>query len=496
MLIAASACLAAALMPAASSTAFAATRDKGSRHTQRHALHRHMRRKASQRLVSQRRGSRPAPRRRIATASGLPAPACSVFVSPNGNSSVAGISPALPTRLPAAVSRLVPGSVVCLEAGTYNTRSNIYLSRSGTASAPIYYRNYGGAALIQYTGGSADGGVLQVTGGSSWHGAHDIVIEGLTIDGANLIGGGIFVTQGAHHVTIENCVIRNTGATGIALNATDYATVAHNLISHVGYNQGWSSGISLWYGGTGATYGGSTARFDNYPGFHNVIVDNIISGSYDNSGNHSDGNGIIVDGSGSIPPALIANNLVYENGGRGIEVYYNSGAVWVVNNTAYADGLDLQDAGGQAPDFMAMDATGAHFVNDLAYGRENGSSYTTGYIYNNTSSTIGWATSIGYDGSSPGVASGSFAYANPQFTGAPAIPTTGTPWASATPPWSIGSDLTVQASSPAVNAGTNPATAPGMTSALAAGIQQYMATDLAGNPRTQGGTTDIGAYER
>jgi hypothetical protein len=318
------------------------------------------------------------------------------------------------------------------------------------------------------------------------------VIDGLTIDGGDKIGGGIFVTNGSYAIAIENCVIRNTGATGIGLNATDYVDVVHNQIYHTGYNQGWSSGISLWYGGTGATYGGATAWYDTAAGFHNVIADNVISGAYDNSSNHTDGNGIIVDGSGSIPPALIVNNLTYENGGRGIEVYDNSGDIWVVNNTAYADGLDMSVGGGQAPDFMAMDASNVHFINDLAYGRENGSTYTTGYIYNNTSSTIAWAGDMGYDGSTPGVAASSYTYANPQFAGAPSIPSTSSPWASATPPSSIGSAFTLKAGSPAAGSGVDPASAPGMNSSLAAGLDAYDSTDLAGNARNS--TFNIGAY--
>jgi Right handed beta helix region len=403
-------------------------------------------------------------------------PACTVYVAPGGRLASAGRSAGAPTTLYAATRRVVPGSVVCLEAGTYDTSSNIILSRSGRSSAPVYYRNYGGTALLQYTGGSVSGGVLQTASGLNWGGAHDLVFEGLTIDGRDLIGGGIFVTHGSHHITIRDCVIQNTGATGIAVNASDYVTVDHNLIYHAGYNQGGSSGISLWYRGTTAVYGGRTAWYDRFPGFHNFIADNIVSGSYDNSSIHSDGNGIIVDGAGSIPPALVINNLVYENGGRGIEVYLNTGDIWVVNNTAYADGLDLKVGTGQAPEFMAANASNVHFVNDLAYGRENGTSYGTAYVYTNTASTVTWAASIGYNGSTLGVSTSQYRYANPLLTSAPAIPSTSAPWAQATPPWSIGDDFTLKTGSPAIAAGVDPTAVRGITNALAAGIRRYMST--------------------
>ena len=432
---------------------------------------------------------------------GEPAPApCTIFVSPTGGGS--GASADSPEAFSDALSRVVPGSVVCLEAGTYSETSNVWISRSGTPSAPITYRNYGGEALIQYTGGTSgaaylSGGLLETSSGSDWGGTHDIVFDGLTLDGANLIGSGIALIQGGHHLTIRDCVISNTGETGIALNAVDYVTVEHNMIHHTGYNQGWSSGISLWYGGPNPTYGGSTAWYDTYAGFHNVIVDNIVSGAYDNSSNHTDGNGIIVDGSGSIPPVLIANNLVYENGGRGIEVYDNDGSAWVVNNTAYADGLDLKVSGGRAPDYGAYQASDVHFINNLAYGRQNGQRYTSAYTYNNTSSNISWAGDMGYNGSAQGVSSSvissptQYRYGAPMFASLPPISSDSSPWALAPPPRSIGNAFTLRSNSPAIGGGTNPTT--GMSGAEVASAQPYLSTDLAGDPR--GSTPSPGAYE-
>jgi hypothetical protein len=402
----------------------------------------------------------------------------------------------LPLTLSQAISKVNPGTVACLGTGTYNTATNIYLSRSGSSTAPVYYRSYNGTATIQYTGGSASGGVLQVTSGASWSGAHDIVIDGLTIDGNNLIGGGIFVTNGAHHVTVRNCIIKNTGATGIAFNATDYATAQNNLIYHAGYNQGWSSGISLWYGGVGGTnFGGATAAYDTAPGFHNVIADNIISGVYDNSSYHTDGNGIIIDGGGStMPPALIIGNVTYQNGGRGIVTLGNSGNTWVVNNTTYSNGLDLQCGSGQCPDIMAQLSTNAHWVNNIAYGRKNGANYTTAYILNNTSSTIQSTKNLGFNGTIAGGVPVAIS-ADPQFSNRPLVSTTdSTAWAHALEPWSLGTRLTLIAGSPAINAGADPRTVTGMTTDLQATMDKYLSVDVLGHTRYNG-AIDIGAYE-
>src|SRR2546430_12722425 len=47
-----------------------------------------------------------------------------------------------------------------------------------------------------------------------------------------------------------------------------------------------------------------------------IASNNIITGEYDGSSNHTDGNGIILDLGSNTPPALIINNVVYGNGDR------------------------------------------------------------------------------------------------------------------------------------------------------------------------------------
>jgi parallel beta-helix repeat protein len=329
--------------------------------------------------------------------------------------------------------------------------------------------------------------LFETSEGSNWRGAHNIMIDGLTIDGAHLIGSGVAVIRGAHNITIKNCVIRNTGATGIALNGTDYVTVVHNLIYHTGYHQGGSSGISLWYGGNGApTYGGPTAWYNRARGFHNVIADNSVSGAADNSRYRLDGNGIVVDGAGSIPPVLILNNLVYENAGRGIEINDTHGKIWVVNNTAYADGLDKRIGTGEEPEFSAYYASTVHWVNNLAYGRIDGNRYTDAYLYMNLDSTISWAHNVGFKGSLSGAGGvtgepTAYRYADPLLTSPPAIPAGQRPWASAPPPQSIGSDLEPRAGSPALHAGVDPANVTGMTGALATDLTRYLTTPTPGS---------------
>jgi Right handed beta helix region len=278
---------------------------------------------------------------------------------------------------------------------------------------------------------------------------------------------------------VRNCVIRNTGATGIALNAVDYVTAERNLIYHTGYNQGWSSGIALWYGGISPTYGGHTAWYNRAPGFHNFVVGNVVSGAYDNSRHHTDGNGIIVDGSGSIPPALVANNLVYENGGAGVTVYHSQGAIWAINNTAYANGLNLFRRGpGWGADYSAISSAHTRWIDNLAYGGAERVTHHAAATYNSRASAILWVRNIAYDGRTTGVPDGItgnsryYRYVDPMFTNLPPLPSGSTPWANATPPWSIGNDFKLRPGSSALKWGVNPRTVAGMTRALAIGLSK------------------------
>jgi len=397
--------------------------------------------------------------------------ACTVYVSPNGHRGRRrGRSPHRPTSLRWAVDHARPGAVVCLERGTYRTYTNVELARSGRPGHPITIKGYRSRPLISYVGRQRQsGGVLQTTVCRPWCASHDLVIEHLGMYGRDLMESGVFARMGARDIAVVDCVISHTGSSGISLNGIDHAFVAGNLIYHAGYGLGWSSGISLWYG----AYGGPSAASDGAPGFHNYIVGNIVSGSYDNSFHHSDGHGVIVDGSGFAPPALIANNVVYENGGAGIIVARTSGSMWLVNNTGYANGLDKRISTGYAGDFMAVSATDVYFVNNLAYGRRRGRAYT----YNNTNSNIAWSHNLGYAGPTTGVAPSIlhdrsyYLYANPRFVQLPQVPGGRTPWAHAVPPWRLGHAFRLSRGSAAVARGVSPSHVSGITAVLAAGLR-------------------------
>jgi len=416
---------------------------------------------------------------------------CTIYVAPTCSSTSAGATSSTRTTIRHAMNIVAPGSVVCIDEGTYNLASPLYPSRSGTDTAWITYRAYNGQPTFVYTGSTAvGGGLIQVSGGTAWAGAHHLIFDGLKVDASNLLGSALRAAKGSHHVVFRNNVVVNGGASGIAANGVDYIAIEDNQVYHCGYNQGWASGIVVWF----QSYGGATAWYDTADTFHFVIARNLVSGTFDNSPNRSDGNGMIVDGKDSVPPILFVGNVVYQNGGRGFTDYGNSGRVYLVNNTFLENGLDLSIAGGHAADVAANCAANTRWVNNLAFGRAEVGSYATGYTYRTDSSTVSLGRNLAWSGSIVNLPPSSFLEADPQFVSRPALPTGSAPWASALPPWQLGERLSLLAGSP-IDTGSDATQDDWLTAQEADVLRAEYAVDVAGKARVQGSTVDLGAYE-
>src|SRR5262249_50837796 len=208
----------------------------------------------------------------------------------------------------------------CLLPGKYNLDGPLYISTGGTSTADVIYRSYNTSkrARIVWTSSTSDD-MFQVNSKAGY-----VAIEGLMFDGNNMASAAIKCSRNSHHIRVVDNIIDDAGQAGIATVGCDYMTIEGNKIYHTGYGKGWGSGISL----------NKSIWYDEAAGFHSFVVNNIIAGSYDNSDHHSDGNGIIMDLGGQPPPVLIANNLIYQNGGRCIHILENTDK-WIINNTCY-----------------------------------------------------------------------------------------------------------------------------------------------------------------
>lgn len=412
--------------------------------------------------------------------------ACTLYASPQGSNDASGRSAQDPSSLDAAVRRTVPGSVVCLLRGTYALKSETFITRSGERGQPITIRSHGGRAVLRW---AAPGSGTSLALIKLDHHVHDIAVVGLTLDGAGRASQGVKCSPGDHHLLVSGNTIRNTGSAGVATKRCDYVAVVRNRIYHTGYDPkaGWSSGVSL----------NSPASHDAAPGFHSFIVDNVISGAADESFHHSEGHGIILDlGGDRAPPALIAGNVVYENGSHCINVFQVTGA-WVVNNTCYANGLDLRQRYAGEIAVASTETARTHFINNVAYAWDGRPPYQQ---FGRVHAT--YRHNVEYGGTRselPARALGDRSQVwrvNPRFAAPPGLnPSAGGQYRRAVPPWRLRGRLVPRASSPLVDAGVDPLAGPGLSSALRRGMRQYLARDLRGVARPSGGRWDVGAYE-
>jgi serralysin len=291
------------------------------------------------------------------------------------------------------------GDVIEVAPGTYTDSTIIaYVNNlvvRGKAGSP---------KPILKPGPGEDYAIVRITGSSY------ITFTGFEIDGSNagpnvsavLIHPrktGTVITT-AHHVTVSNNIVHDAGGAGIVTNpdrtdpadpvGCDYITIIGNEIYNcLATGSQGSSAISLL----------ADENYDDGSAYHsrvekNKVYNNLINTN--NTGLQTDGNGIIIDGTGpSGPKTLIQNNLVYNNGGRGIHVF-NSSNVDVLNNTChqnvraaglYENGLPKKGVGeitataSVRPDLIVR-TKNVNVVNNITFSRVN----VPGYVALNTGS--------------------------------------------------------------------------------------------------------------
>jgi hypothetical protein len=418
---------------------------------------------------------------------------CTLYASASGSDSNSGTSPTSPKTLQGAANAAMPGAVVCLKGGTYNRTSSFTPPRSGTASAWIKYKAYADAPVNFVWTGSSSYNFINLESGSSFpNGKKYLEFSGFNLDGKNMVRAGFFCRYG-HHLRFTGNYIKNMGMLGIGSVNCDYLTSDHNLIYHNGYGRGWSSGIS--YNGV--------PFYDSYAGFHNIIANNIISGQYDGSDKHTDGKGIILDlsanrtsgiGNAHTPPALIINNVVYQNGGQCITLFTVSNA-WVVNNTCYKNNLDVQVGSGRAGQIGTNASHDVWFINNISvsWKSTNSAYYSIGSSYN-----VRWYRNLYHVGGLSGFTSFApmqFFKSDPLFVAPPDVhPTAERQYAAALPPDKLANGLRLRPGSPASNKGVDSATLPNVPAAIVTDLKKYIYKDIDGNSRTPRGSFDLGAY--
>ncbi len=319
--------------------------------------------------------------------------ATNYYVSPSGSNSNNGLTEDTAFQtLEYAANQTLPGDTVFAMNGTYTNSwpasGVLNIDTSGTADNRIVYKNYPGhTPLIKLNANN--------WAGIGINGADYITIDGFTIVGNNdsitlayalaeqsntnnpaTSGNGIGITRAynditnkPHHNIIRNCTISKCGGAGIYGYRSDYTTIENNTIFEC-----------AWY----APYGNSAiSLYQCWNSDALAITKNYIVGNtcYRNEnyipfiavGSITDGNGIIIDDGRNtqnsstqgvyLGKTYIANNLIYDNGGRGIHVYLSDN-VTIANNTCFQN---CQSPAIQDGEYTAYSAGSISFINNIAF---------------------------------------------------------------------------------------------------------------------------------
>lgn len=325
------------------------------------------------------------------------------YVSGTGNDQNDGLKEGAAFRTLQKAGDLVQaGDTVYVMNGTYEQTKyfnspilNIY-KKNGTSDAPITFTAYPGHDPVIK---SANFQAIQVMASSY------IVIEGLTLVGNNdqitlkyaqeqqantnnpaTNGLGIYVGPDnktgirSHHVVIKDNTISKFPSSGIATSSADYVTIENNLVFETCFYSPWgANAISLLFNSDVDT---------NTTDYKMIVRGNVSHSNYTfipwkdvESGKATEGSGIMIDlgdGAGNDGVAykgktLIANNVSYNNGGAGIQVFKSSN-VDVLNNTTYKNANHPDEAG--HGEILINSATKVRVENNIMYAKLNGESFT------------------------------------------------------------------------------------------------------------------------
>ncbi|MEL6981450.1 MAG: right-handed parallel beta-helix repeat-containing protein [Actinomycetota bacterium] len=339
-----------------------------------------------------------------------PAPDDAIHVATDGDDANPGTAEEPLATITTAVNQAEPGQHVLVRGGRYE--QEILISAvSGRPEAWITIRSYPGerATIATDIGQNA----IAVRKGSSYLNIACFRLAGPTqqpeaipdsasenrdrrLSGASFeqlpknYGVGVDVGDRAdtrngllsHHVRVIANEIHDFAEMGISAVEASHITVAGNVVyRNARYSCHAGSGIGIGYM---LDAGGP----DNSDGYSNYIVGNV---SYENENRAlqcftdnlgaiiTDGNGIIIDDNDSNDyqaRTLVADNVVYNNGGRGILVFQSS-RVDVVNNVTYHNAFtdNLMGRDGPHPEIAVARGDDVRIYNNIAVPRDGNEAY-------------------------------------------------------------------------------------------------------------------------
>jgi len=433
------------------------------------------------------------------------------YVSKTGSSSGNGSSASPWNYIGAAMNFLREkggthgGACVNVGPGTY-VESVYGEALSGSSDTPSGYfvlrSTVPHEAIIKLPPGSTD-----YTDGIYFSDASFIVIDGFVligtdaapdIDGAGIVAAGSSPTHcTAHHIRIFNNISHGWGEAGIATEQEDYYDLEGNVVYDTTNTSIWgASGIDTFEPVALDSGSWSASTMDGASRhFHQILRYNVVFNIAEvniGANTHYDGNGITLDTYnavsgyvGYLQKTLVDSNLSFDNGGGGV-VTGGSGASYLTlrNNTAFSNFLDPENPSYDHADIEIQGSESSHdnvIVNNIGVRNAIGN-FDDAALADSGESVAGansndvWAHNLAFDGTRGQAStwvydtSASITAANRNILGDDPLFEN-----------YLSGDFRLRSTSPAIGAGT---TAYGVA-----------AIDLAGNPRTNDGKVDIGAYE-
>jgi parallel beta-helix repeat protein len=296
-----------------------------------------------------------------------------------------------------ALSKAQPGDTVhLLPTIIYGANSSgpggiTISSKSGSSEKFIVFQGDGVSPNLTEISGIGTGNGLLIENSSY------IQINNLSVTApsdSNQQGFSGVAVQNANNIVIDSNYIHDSGGSGVQTTQSDYIEIANNTI----YNNAWDTSAGIF--GSGIKMEQNT-DIDVSTAVKMMAIGNIIALNHNIPrqagescstfgdqcsvyGADSDGNGIVVDNNnGSVPATgadpnpspgpiyggrtLIANNVVFNNGGRGIHVS-QSNHVDIVNNTTFHNNTDPYESLAYPGEIMAVASGDLNVYNNIVYG--------------------------------------------------------------------------------------------------------------------------------
>ncbi len=403
--------------------------------------------------------------------SGSPYYVCNTnyYVSTTGNSANNGTSPSSPWDIQTASTKSVgAGSCINVATGLY-TIGLMQLAHGGTTASTTGYIAWRCATMpFSFSGGALQGegagcriyspGQTAIVFNTSyviWDGFEIIGFD--TGNGYSTVGFDNEMGEAWHspaaagnydHIILMNNDIHGFTQSGIQWANQDWVWVIHNLWHDNSFASGNDgSGFSDWdpVGRTGYTPTAQDQLWHSSTDgiqYHVVLAYNVAYHNYNPvaPANSTDGEGIIIDDwghtqntcsglAGTCPyngAGLVMGNLIYDNGGSGIEAFAWGPAtakLTVANNTMYGNQWNTANASHWGGEAMISYAANQKWINNIM-AAANGSNLCW-----NASTTFGTSACSLLDGNT----SGSILQNNVTYTGpvslvntADTFPTSGT----------------------------------------------------------------------